>query len=95
MIKVHLILGFLGAGKTTFLKHVLKSPELKNDRILLVVNVYGQENYDARELGKDAVEITEITNGCLCCSYKNQFEEMLIKCAAREDIDRIFIEPCP
>ncbi|MCG8307351.1 MAG: hypothetical protein MI975_08160 [Cytophagales bacterium] len=93
MIKAHLILGFLGSGKTTFLKQVLKKPELKNDRILLVVNDYGLENYDARELGNDAVEVTGITNGCLCCSYKNQFEEILIQCAAREDIDRIFIEP--
>ncbi len=93
MIKVHLILGFLGAGKTTFLKKVLKNPALRNEQIMLVVNDYGLENYDAHELKQEGVELMEITNGCLCCSYKNQFEEALIACAEKKNFDRVFIEP--
>ena len=46
MVKVHLILGFLGAGKTTFLKAVLNTEALQNEKVLLIVNDYGPENYD-------------------------------------------------
>ena len=83
----------MGAGKTTFLKEVLKKPELKSEQLLLMVNDYGLENYDGQELNLESIELIEITNGCLCCSYKNQFEELLAECATRTDIDRIFIEP--
>lgn len=83
----------MGAGKTTFLKEVLKKPELKNERLLLMVNDYGLENYDAQELRQEGVELVEITAGCLCCSYKNQFEELLTDYAVRKDIDRVLIEP--
>lgn len=93
MTKVHLILGFLGAGKTTFLKKVLHKPELQNESIMLIVNDYGLENYDAQELKQEGVELMEITNGCLCCSYKNQFEEALMACADKKNLERIFIEP--
>ena len=93
MVKVHLILGFLGAGKTTFLKAVLSSGMLQNEKVLLVVNDYGPENYDAALLGKECVEVEEITNGCLCCSRTNELEDVLVKVLMRSDIDRIFIEP--
>ncbi|NJN27867.1 MAG: GTP-binding protein [Cyclobacteriaceae bacterium] len=93
MIPVHLILGFLGAGKTTFLKAVLKNRKNPNERILLIVNDYGQENYDAQILRQNKIEILEITNGCLCCSHQYRFEEVLQEYAASEKFDRIFIEP--
>jgi G3E family GTPase len=93
MIKVHLILGFLGAGKTTFLRKVIQKSELRHEKLLLIVNDYGPENYDAQALKKDGIEVTEINNGCLCCSNNNQFEKILFECASRNDIDRIFIEP--
>lgn len=93
MVKVHLILGFLGAGKTTFLKRILRSRRLQEEKVLLIVNDYGPENYDAHILSKEGVEINEITNGCLCCTQTDHFEDTLCSAIQRGDIDRIFIEP--
>ena len=93
MIKVNLILGFLGAGKTTLIKSVLQKGILKDEQVVLVVNDYGPENYDSRILRKTGVEIVEITNGCLCCNNQDGFQKILIELSHREDIDRIIIEP--
>ena len=93
MIKVNLILGFLGAGKTTFIRSLLQRGMLDQERIVLVVNDYGPENYDATTLRETAVDIIEITNGCLCCGNQHEFQKILTELAQREDLDRIIIEP--
>ena len=93
MIKVNLILGFLGAGKTTFIKSILDQGQLDNKKVVLIVNDYGSENYDAQLLKESDVEIMEITNGCLCCSNQDGFSSMLQELSSRKDIDRIIIEP--
>jgi G3E family GTPase len=93
MISVNFILGFLGAGKTTFIKSFLEKGILGKERIVLVVNDYGPENYDSQILKETGVDILEITNGCLCCSSQNGFQKALKDLSQRKDIDRIIIEP--
>ena len=93
MIKVNLILGFLGAGKTTLIRTLLDRGLAERESIVLVVNDYGPENYDARTLSKSGVEIIEITNGCLCCGNQHEFQNILIELAQKKDLDRIIIEP--
>ena len=93
MIRVNFILGFLGAGKTTFIKSLLHKGVLGNEQIALVVNDYGPENYDSDLLRETGTEIVEITNGCLCCSNQHDFHGILQDLSQRKDIDRIIIEP--
>lgn len=93
MIKVNLILGFLGAGKTTLIKSILHKGLLKDEQVILIVNDYGPENYDSQILKETGVEIIEVTNGCLCCGNQDGFQDILKELSDRKDLDRIIIEP--
>lgn len=93
MIKVNFVMGYLGAGKTTFIQSFLDSTSGRKEKILLIVNDFGKINYDALSLGENTPEIKAITYGCLCCDLKIRFREILIECASRNDLDRILIEP--
>jgi len=93
MIKTNFIIGYLGAGKTTFIQSYLNSPVGRSEKILLIVNDFGQVNYDALSLDKNNVEINDITYGCLCCDLKIRFKEILLACGKRHYLDRILIEP--
>lgn len=92
MISVHFILGFLGAGKTTFIKSFLRTlPDLK--KVQLIVNDFGQEQFDSEILKAEGVEAVELSQGCLCCGLMESFRQVLLENAERTDIDRIIIEP--
>lgn len=93
MIKIEIISGFLGAGKTTFINKRLKELKEKfgEEKIVLIENEFGDISIDS-EFIVEGVEIEEISSGCICCVLKENFRESLEK-IIENDIDRIIIEP--
>jgi G3E family GTPase len=90
-IPVHLITGFLGAGKTTFLNHLIRTrlPE----RILVVENEVGDVNIDGALIVDGAESVVELTAGCICCSLNDELHHVLAEISARsEQFDRVVIE---
>lgn len=89
-IPVHILTGFLGAGKTTFLNHFIKNNP--KERLFIIENEVGKENIDGG-LIMEAKEIVELTAGCLCCSLNNKLLDVLEEASLRRDeYDRIVIE---
>lgn len=90
-IPVHLITGFLGSGKTTFLNHFIR--QLPGERVVVIENEVGSVNIDGGLLSKEAFQIEELTSGCLCCSLNTELIEVLERIhLQRERIDRLVIE---
>lgn len=90
MSRLYLITGFLGAGKTTFLKNFIK--EFSGERIHLIVNEFGKEGVDGRILDELGMVLDEINNGSIFCSCRlDKFEEVLEKALVRQP-DVIIIE---
>jgi G3E family GTPase len=88
---VHIITGFLGAGKTTFLNHLITNrlPE----RILVIENEVGEVNIDGALVVDGADSVVELTAGCICCSLNDDLLEVLADLAGRRHtFDRIVIE---
>ena len=94
MINVDIVTGFLGAGKTTFIRAMMESKAWADERWAIVVNEFGKVAIDGSILkaGSD-VSVVEISNGCLCCTLKGDFLEALRKLAVEYKPDRIIIEP--
>lgn len=90
-IPVHIITGFLGSGKTTFLNQFLKIKY--NERIVVIENEIGKINIDGATLVTNTQDIIELTAGCICCSLNDELfdvlEELYVK---KDEIDRILIE---
>ena len=92
MIKLDVISGFLGAGKTTFIKQLISEKVFESERIVILENEYGEVNIDSKFLGQSKIPIYEITKGCICCSLKNDFVTTLNEIISLKP-DRIIIEP--
>ena len=92
MIKVDIISGFLGAGKTTFIKKLLEGP-LKGKKVVLIENEYGEIGIDGAFLQESGIVINEITSGCICCSLVGDFVKALKDTAEQYQPDYIIIEP--
>ncbi|MGN1344985.1 MAG: CobW family GTP-binding protein [Traorella sp.] len=92
MVKVDVISGFLGAGKTTLIKKLLAG-ELKNEKVVLIENEFGDVGIDGTFLQEAGIEIKEINSGCICCSLVGDFREALKKVVEDYDPDRMIIEP--
>ena len=92
MVKVDIICGMLGSGKTTLIKRMLETV-YAGKRVIVIENEYGQVNLDAIELRKHQVEVKELTQGCVCCTMKLSFMEVFEQLGQRNDIDYIVIEP--
>ena len=89
-IPVHILTGFLGAGKTTFLNHFIRSHQ--SERLFIIENEVGKENIDGGLL-MEVDEIVELTSGCLCCSLNDKLLDVLEEASLRrEEYDRIIIE---
>ncbi len=94
MIKVDVITGFLGSGKTTFIRNLMKSKAWADEKWAVVVNEFGKVGIDGSFLESVSdVSVVEISNGCLCCTLKGDFLEALRKLAVEHKPDRILIEP--
>ncbi|MDW7673250.1 MAG: GTP-binding protein [Bacillota bacterium] len=93
MIKLDIISGFLGVGKTTFIKRVLQAFGAVDEKVVIVVNEFGDIGIDGTLLQQEGYDFYEITKGCLCCSLKGDFTQTLIKIAEEIRPDRVIIEP--
>ena len=91
MIKIDIVSGFLGAGKTTFIRKLLKA--YKNEKIVLVENEFGDIGIDGDIVKKDGFEVIELEQGCICCSMKVGFENTILKIINELTPQRIIIEP--
>lgn len=89
MIGVYIISGFLGAGKTTLIRHLLKSGRL--GKTMLIENEFGEIGIDGN-LFDDQLNVKEINSGCICCSLKGDLEDALDEIRSY-DIDTLLIEP--
>ena len=92
MIKIDVVSGFLGAGKTTFIKQLINENVFSDQRIVILENEYGEVNIDSQFLGESMIPIYEINKGCICCSLKDDFVMTLIEIKSLNP-DRIIIEP--
>ena len=92
MIKIDIISGFLGAGKTTFIKKMIDEV-YKEEKLALIENEFGEVGIDGGFLKDSGVNITEMNSGCICCSLVGDFGENLKEVITTYHPDRIIIEP--
>ena len=92
MSKVDIISGFLGAGKTTFIKKLIKEV-YQDEQIVLIENEFGEIGIDGTFMNNSGIEVTEINSGCICCSLIGDFEVSLKEVLETYHPDRIIIEP--
>ena len=92
MTKVNIISGFLGAGKTTLIKKLLKEAFV-NEQVVLIENEFGEIGVDGGFMKEAGIEIKEMNSGCICCSLVGDFEESLKEVVNTYHPDRVIIEP--
>ena len=92
MLKIDVISGFLGSGKTTFIKRLLET-KLKEEKVVLIENEYGEVSIDSNLLDDSGIEIKELSQGCICCSLVGDFSKSLNEVISKYNPDRILIEP--
>ena len=92
MTKIDIVSGFLGAGKTTLIKKLLKEA-LGKEQVVLIENEFGEIGIDGGFLKESGIEITEMNSGCICCSLVGDFSASLKEVLSRYSPDRILIEP--
>ena len=92
MTKIDIISGFLGAGKTTFIKKMIDEV-FKGEKIVLIENEFGEVGIDGGFLKDAGIEITEMNSGCICCSLVGDFGKNLNEVIEKFHPDRILIEP--
>ncbi len=92
MTKIDIVSGFLGAGKTTLIKKLLKEA-LKDEQVVLIENEFGEIGIDGGFLKDSGIEITEMNSGCICCSLVGDFGTALKEVLDKYHPDRILIEP--
>ncbi|WP_455371981.1 putative photosynthetic complex assembly protein PuhE [Limibacillus halophilus] len=91
-IEVTVACGFLGAGKTTFLRRLLRHGA-GAERTVALVNDFGELGIDAAQLSDRGAEVVELPNGCICCSLRGDLAKQLEKVIQRWSPERILIEP--
>ena len=92
MTKVDIISGFLGAGKTTFIKKLL-SDVWAGEKLVLIENEFSEIGIDGGFLKDAGIEITEMNSGCICCTLVGDFSKALVKVLDEYHPDRVIIEP--
>lgn len=92
MTKIDIISGFLGAGKTTLIKKLIKEA-LHDEKIILIENEFGEIGIDGGFMADAGIEIREMNSGCICCSLVGDFSLALKKVLKEYTPDRIIIEP--
>ncbi len=92
MTKVTIISGFLGAGKTTFIRKLIEEV-YTGEKIVLIENEYGEIGIDSGFLKDAGVQITEMNSGCICCTLVGDFTESLKQVIDQFHPERIIIEP--
>ena len=92
MTKIDIISGFLGAGKTTFIKKLLEEA-IAGEQVVLIENEFGQIGIDGGFLKNSGIEIREMNSGCICCSLVGDFGKSLEEVLTKYQPDRVIIEP--
>ena len=92
MTKVDIISGFLGAGKTTFIKQMIDQV-FQGQKLVLIENEFGEIGIDGGFLKDAGIEITEMNSGCICCTLVGDFSIALKKVLDEYAPDRVLIEP--
>ncbi len=92
MTRIDIFSGFLGAGKTTLIKKLIKEG-YKNEQLVLIENEFGEIGIDGGFLKEAGIQINEMNSGCICCSLVGDFREALNKVLEQYHPDRILIEP--
>lgn len=92
MTKIDIISGFLGAGKTTFIKKLLQEA-ISGEQVVLIENEFGEIGIDGGFLKDSGIEIREMNYGCICCSLVGDFGKSLSEVLTKYKPDRIIIEP--
>ncbi len=92
MTKVDIISGFLGAGKTTFIKLLIENV-FAGEKLVLIENEFGEIGIDGGFLKDAGIEITEMNSGCICCTLVGDFSKALRKVIEEYHPDRVLIEP--
>ncbi len=92
MTKINIISGFLGAGKTTLIKKLLGG-ELKQEKVVLLENEYGEVGVDGGFMKDSGIQVTELNSGCICCTLVGDFHKSLNELIEKYSPDRIIIEP--
>lgn len=91
-IKIDVISGFLGAGKTTLIKKLFKNG-FNNEKVVLIENEFGEIGIDGSFLKESGVDIKEINSGCICCSLVGDFKKSMKEIVDQYHPNRIVIEP--
>ena len=92
MTKIDIISGFLGAGKTTFIKKLLEEA-IAGEQVVLIENEFGEIGIDGGFLKESGIEIREMNSGCICCSLVGDFGQSLEEVLTKYQPDRVMIEP--
>ena len=92
MVKIDIISGFLGAGKTTLIKKLLKDG-FQGEQVVLIENEFGEIGIDGGFLKEAGIQIREMNSGCICCSLVGDFGASLKEVVEKYHPDRILIEP--
>ena len=92
MTKIDIFSGFLGAGKTTLIKKLIKEA-YAGENLVLIENEFGEIGVDGGFLAEAGIKINELNSGCICCSLVGDFSKALQKVQKEYNPDRILIEP--
>ena len=92
MTQIDIISGFLGAGKTTFIRKMLEEAYM-GEKVVLIENEYGEVGIDGGFLKDAGIEITEMNSGCICCTLVGDFQTSLKEVIDKYSPDRVIIEP--
>ena len=92
MTKVDIISGFLGAGKTTLIKKLVREA-YQGEQVVLIENEFGEIGIDGGFLKDSGIQINEMNSGCICCSLVGDFKTSLTQVLTEYNPDRIIIEP--
>ena len=90
--KIDIFAGFLGAGKTTLIKKLIKEA-FQGEKIVLIENEFGEIGIDGGFMREAGIQVNELNSGCICCSLVGDFREALKKVVETYHPDRILIEP--
>ena len=92
MTTIDIFSGFLGAGKTTLIKKLIKEA-YANEKLVLIENEFGEIGIDGAFMQEAGIQINELNSGCICCSLVGDFREALTQVLEQYTPDRILIEP--
>lgn len=92
-VKVDIISGFLGAGKTTFLKKIIEEKVFGDEKLAIIENEFGKVGIDGILLADTGIQIREINSGCICCTLAGDFEKAISELIEKFNPHRIIIEP--